>query len=266
MNYKLLFPTYRNRYLFVRRNLAKWSQKRSFEHALNLGCGEGDYDPMIASYCQKLDSVDINEADVNFARLSNQAVDNIEYRVDNALKLKLSDNSIDLLVSVEVLEHVGKPEVMVQEIQRVLKPGGLAILTFPSLGFPFTYDPINRLLGFFSTKKISQGAYAFGHDYLIDAKAFRQWAEENGLEVLEEHHLSGYLIGLLEMYWTGIIQSIFKANATNQSAGKEKKALLRPTNKEPWLVKVTDLIIQIDQVLFGRSKHSVGKGIILIKK
>lgn len=266
MNYKLLFPTYRNRYLFVKQNLAKWAHDRSFEHVLNLGCGEGDYDPMIASFCKKLDAVDINEADVNFARLSNHQIKNIEYRVDNALDLKLEDNSLDLIISVEVLEHVGEPEKMVREINRVLKPGGLAILTFPSLGFPFTYDPINRLLSFFTNKKVSQGAYAFGHEYLIDAQAFRQWAEKNRLEVLEEHHLSGYLVGLLEMYWTGIIQSIFKANSGNQSGKEEKKALLRPTNKEPLLVKVTDLIIRLDRFLFGRASSSIGKGFILRKK
>ena len=30
MNYKLLFPTYRNRYLFVRRNLQRLSRDRRF--------------------------------------------------------------------------------------------------------------------------------------------------------------------------------------------------------------------------------------------
>ncbi len=266
MNYKLLFPTYRNRYLFVKRNLAKWNGNRPFEKALHLGCGEGDYDPMIAEHCRQLESVDINEADVGFAQSSNKEIENIDYRVDSALDLQTKDSSVDLLISVEVLEHVGQPEVMISEIRRVLKPGGLVIITFPSLHFPFTYDPINRMLSFFTKKKVSQGAYAFGHTYLIGRKEFLRWADQNELEIVEEHRLSSYLIGLLEIYWTGIIQRIFKANSTNHTDEKKKKTVLRPSNKEPWLVKVTDLIIWLDKLLFGWTKQSVGQGFILRKR
>ncbi|MCO6492116.1 MAG: methyltransferase domain-containing protein [Phaeodactylibacter sp.] len=266
MNYKLLFPTYRNRYLFIQRNLGQLARERSFGRALNLGAGEGDYDSMIAGYCGQLVSCDINEQDVGYARALNAKVPNLEYRVEDALNLSFEDNTFDLVISVEVIEHVGRPERMVEEIQRVLKPDGLALITFPSLDFPFTYDPINRLLSYFTDKKISQGAYAFGHDYLVSQKDFRAWAEKKHFRVVQERNLSGYLVGLLEMYWTGIIQSIFKANATNLSDRKEKKLALRPSTKGPFLTVLTDLIIKVDDALFRRAASSVGKGFIIEKK
>ena len=266
MNYKLLFPTYRNRYLFIQRNLERLSQERRFAQALNLGAGEGDYDGMIARYCGHLVSCDINEQDVDYARRLNAEVPNLEYRVEDALNLSFKDNTFDLVVSVEVIEHVGRPERMIEEIQRVLKPDGLALITFPNLDFPFTYDPVNRLLSYFGDKKISQGAYAFGHDYLVSKTDFRAWSEKNHLAVVQERNLSGYLVGLLEMYWTGVIQSIFKANATNLSGQKEKKLALRPSAKGPFLTRLTDLIIRIDDALFRRAANSVGKGFIIQKK
>ena len=266
MNYKLLFPTYRNRYLFIRRNLERIARERNFDLALNLGAGEGDYDSMIARYCKQLVSCDINEQDIDYARTLNAAVPNLEYRVEDALNLSFDDNTFDLLISVEVIEHVGRPEQMIEEIQRVLKPGGFALITFPSLDFPFTYDPINRLLSFLTDKKISQGAYAFGHEYLVSKTDFRAWSEKNHLAVLRERNLSGYLVGLLEMYWTGLIQYVFKANATNLPGQQKKKMTLRPSVKEPFLTRVTDLIIKIDDALFRNAANSVGKGFIIQKK
>lgn len=268
MNYKLLFPTYRNRYLFVRDHLRSFSnQGLSFDEALNLGTGEGDYDGMIAGFCKNLTACDINEQDVAFATQLNREVPNVQYAVENALELSFPDDSFDLLISVDVIEHVGRPERMMEEVGRVLKPGGLALITFPSAEFPFTYDPINKVLSLFTDKKIPQGAYAFGHEYLILGADFRDWAGRNGLEVLEERNLSGALVAGMEMYWTGIVQRLFKANATNVSDKRQRaKKTLRPSAKEPDLVALTDFYIELDRGLYGKGKHSVGKGFVLRKK
>jgi ubiquinone/menaquinone biosynthesis C-methylase UbiE len=263
MNYKLLFPTYRNRYLFIRENLAKFGDKRKFAKALNLGTGEGDYDPMIAAHCQSLTGCDINENDVHFAKQMNAEVKNLSYQIEDALHLSFPDNSFQLVTSVDVMEHVGKPQRMTEEIARVLAPGGLAFITFPQTNFPFTYDPINKLLG---RRAIAQGAYAFGHEYLVDPAKFRQWAEQYGLEVLVDKNLSGYFIALLEMYWTGLIQRIFKENSGNVSGEAEKKVKLRPSVKEPMFTFLTDALISLDFALFKNSKYAVGKGFVVRKK
>ena len=262
MNYKLLFPTYRNRYLFVRENLGQFGQSRKFDRALNLGTGEGDYDPMIAAHCEKLTACDINENDIAFAGQMNAHIAHLEYQIEDALNLSFPDGHFKLVTSVDVMEHVGKPQRMTEEIGRVLAPGGLAVITFPQVHFPFTYDPINRLMG---RRAIGQGAYAYGHEYLLDPAEFKKWAKQYGLEILVEKNLSGYLIGFLEMYWTGIIQRIFKSNAGNVSGKKEMKNKLRPSTKEPLLVKLTDTIIKLDYWLFKNRKHSVGKGFVLRK-
>lgn len=266
MNYKLLLPTYRNRYCFVQEQLEEFGQGRHFAKALSLGTGEGDYDQMIAPHCGQLIGCDINAQDIAFAEKLNAEVPNLEYRVENALELSFEDESFDLVISVEVIEHVGQPAKMMAEISRVLKPNGLAIITFPSIEFPFTYDPVNRILASVKGKKISQGAYAFGHDYLIDQQQFKDWADQERLSVLIDQNLSGYLVGLLEVYWTGWIQSLLKANAKNLPDAQEKKITLRPTTKAPAFVKLTDGILWVDQQLFGGLKHSVGKGFVLRKK
>ncbi len=244
----------------------RWALQRygRFHRGLSLGSGEGDYDAFIATYCNQLIGCDINAEDVAFAKILNCEVSNLQYQVENALQLSFADDSFDLVVSVEVIEHVGEPARMVQEMARVLQPGGLAVITFPSKDFPFTYDPINWLNR--REKRIAQGAYAFGHEYLIAPTDFRQWLQANNLTILHEQNLSGYLIGFLEMYWTGWVQRWFKANSGNTSGAKTPKQTLRPTNKAPWLVVITDVIIWLDALLFDRSRYSVGKGFIIKRK
>ena len=253
MNLKLLITTYRNRFRFIQDNLIKYSQENKFEHTLNLGSGEGDYDSMIAAHSNKMIGCDINEQDVAFAKTLNREVPNLDYQIENALELTFADESFDLITSMEVIEHVGQPKKMMEEVARVIKKDGLLFMTFPSLTFPFTYDPINRFLSYFGNKKISQGAYAFGHDYLIDPVVFKQWIDELGFEIIEERNMGGYLIGLLEVYWTGWVQSIFKANAANVNVKDEQKITLRPSTKPPLMVVITDAFLNgcVSTCLYG---------------
>ena len=271
MNFKLLFPSFRNRYVFVRGKIKQLAQNQHFDTALNLGTGEGDYDRMIAGYCRELIGCDVNEEDLAHARALNKGVLNLRYEPNNALALSYPDAVFDLLVSCEVIEHVGRPEQMVREISRVLRPGAYAVMTFPSREFPITYDPINRLWQWFGNPKkkenlVSQGAYAFGHDYLIGSDDFKGWAKEAGLDIVEFQGLSRHLVGLLEMYWTGLAQSIFKKNAGNVTSDTSGGLKVRPASAgEPALVFLTDGILWLDRLLFGWTNRSLGKGVVLRK-
>jgi 2-polyprenyl-3-methyl-5-hydroxy-6-metoxy-1,4-benzoquinol methylase len=272
MNFKLLFPTFRNRFRFVGSRLKQYSADSDWKKGLNLGTGEGDYDQMVAKYVNELIGCDVNEEDLNHARALNAQVMNLHYEVNNALDLSYESDSFDLLISCEVIEHVGKPDQMVREIARVLRPGGIAIMTFPSREFPFTYDPVNRVYQWLRGVQgkeylISQGAYAFGHDYLIGSRDFKSWAAESGLEVVEFRGLSHYLVGLLEMYWTGIAQRIFKKNAENLTGDSEGALKVRPqSTKDPALAFITDMILLVDRLLTSWIPGSVGKGVVLRKK
>lgn len=79
--------------------------------------------------------------------------------------------------------------------------------------------------------------------------------------------MSFHLVGLLEVYWTGIVQSIFKKNARNVTTDTGSGLTVRPAStKEPALVFITDFILWLDKMLFGWTNRSVGKGVVLRKK
>ncbi len=56
----------------------------------------------------------------------------------------LPDETFDLVVSVEVLEHVEEDERFVSEIARVLKPGGKFIMTTPNGDFVQNHNPDHK--------------------------------------------------------------------------------------------------------------------------
>ncbi len=57
----------------------------------------------------------------------------------------LPDNAFDIVVSLEVIEHIVTAELLLGEMARVLKPGGLMILSTPNFGF--IKDRLNYLRG-----------------------------------------------------------------------------------------------------------------------
>ena len=54
------------------------------------------------------------------------------YLQADGMQLPFADNSFDLVLSSEVIEHILEPEHFVQEIARVLKPDGYLLLTTPN--------------------------------------------------------------------------------------------------------------------------------------
>jgi SAM-dependent methyltransferase len=55
-------------------------------------------------------------------------------------KIPIADSSVDVVINIAVLEHVKNPEIVVNEIYRILKEGGIVFTYFPFIQ-PFHASP-----------------------------------------------------------------------------------------------------------------------------
>jgi len=98
---------------------------------LDIACGSGYGTKLIAKYAKKVYGVDVDYDSVEYAR-QNFAGKNIEFSVGDATKIPLDNDSVDVVVTFETIEHVKNYKQFLSEINRVLSPDGLAIVSTPN--------------------------------------------------------------------------------------------------------------------------------------
>ena len=95
--------------------------------ALDLGAGQGRISRALAER-----GFDVTAADVNEDQFRAREVP--FFKLDLNRPLPFPAQSYDLVMAVEILEHLEAPRSFAREIYRVLKPGGLAVVTTPNIG------------------------------------------------------------------------------------------------------------------------------------
>jgi ubiquinone/menaquinone biosynthesis C-methylase UbiE len=100
---------------------------------LSVACGNGYGEHMFATDggAQKVIGVDVSEEAITFAK-ENYSADNLEFFVGDALRLGLPDDSVDVVVSFETIEHIEDDRGYLKELKRVLRPGGTALISTPN--------------------------------------------------------------------------------------------------------------------------------------
>lgn len=66
--------------------------------------------------------------------------------IADATNLPFKNNFFDRIIASEVLEHIPDDMKALNEMYRVLKPGGVIMVTVPNHDYPFLWDPVNWLL------------------------------------------------------------------------------------------------------------------------
>lgn len=91
---------------------------------LNVGCSTGLIDEVLAQQAANIVGIDIDAAAIALAN-ERRTRDNMEFRLGDAMALDFGDATFDAVICSQVYEHVPDPVRMMQEIKRVLRPGGV---------------------------------------------------------------------------------------------------------------------------------------------
>jgi SAM-dependent methyltransferase len=105
---------------------------------LDVGCGWGGKMIYLAEHCdlKSISGFDLPGVfDVKAAEAfaSRKGVSNCHFTTGYAESIPFAENSGDLLIMEDVMEHVADPEKVMAECFRVLRPGGRVVIKFPSI-------------------------------------------------------------------------------------------------------------------------------------
>jgi|GEM_PF-1091087 len=100
------------------------------KEVLDVACGEGYGSALLAQVANSVVGLDRAPEAIEHGRVSYRRP-NLRFVESDARRIELESSSIDVVVSFETIEHFAEHEQFLQEVRRVLRPGGLMIVSTP---------------------------------------------------------------------------------------------------------------------------------------
>jgi SAM-dependent methyltransferase len=97
---------------------------------LDAGTGTGIYSFSLSHRIGSIDAIDNQKDKIDYLRETNP-FKNISFHVMDLTKLQFSDETFDLVICSDVIEHIEDDRAAFSEICRVLKKGGTLLMTVP---------------------------------------------------------------------------------------------------------------------------------------
>ena len=203
---------------------------------LDMGCGEGRHSiGALLETPANVIGLDLSFEDLNTAksRLNDFDLSGCDtfcaFGVGNIKNIPFENASLDAIVCSEVLEHVDSPKESIQELVRVLKPGGIMALSVPR------YLP--EIICWKLSKEYSKTPG--GHVRIFKHSQLRDLAENNGLQYQSFH----WAHGLHSPYWW--LQCLFwNTRETSYVIKLYHKLLVWDLMKRPLFTRLLEMILQ----------------------
>lgn len=119
----------------IRKLLTHFSEvKRRRLRILDVGCGDGH---LLWSFTESHECVGIDISEKPLERARNRGIETYAIDLESG-RFPFPSDYFDIAVCSEVIEHLVNPDIMLCEINRILKKGGHLLLTFPNVNHPFS--------------------------------------------------------------------------------------------------------------------------------
>lgn len=97
---------------------------------LDIGCGGGLIAEPMAALGAQVTAIDASEKNISVAKLhAEQSGLVIDYRCTTAEDLAATGASFDMVLALEIIEHVADVELFVQSVMQLVKPGGTVVFS-----------------------------------------------------------------------------------------------------------------------------------------
>jgi ubiquinone/menaquinone biosynthesis C-methylase UbiE len=114
---------------------------------LDVGCGRGFYARAIAALYPQAAVVGVDYSNDYLTAASEHTRGMaVQFARADARSLPFASGEFDAIVCSEVLEHIVEDGAVLIELNRVLRDGGLLLISVPNRQYPFMWDPLNWVL------------------------------------------------------------------------------------------------------------------------
>jgi len=200
---------------------------------LDVGCGNGVLlDRLDTSYQTIGFGVDISSGSLK--RVRSERMNDIQVAQADAKKLPFASNCFDLSISLDVLEHIQEPELVIEEMVSVIRPGGKILCYAVSKKNRFTLIWfLTSILDMLGIDSLSQACH--DPDLLVDPERIYTHLIRLGCVVEEFEHFHAFFTlmfdqALLVFYW------IFSKIGLFNPKGRTRNISVR------WILGVMDRI------------------------
>lgn len=145
----------------------------------DIGCAAGSFLDHVSGLAKKI--IAIEPCTIYHESLKSRGYDVYQYAKD---AVSAVDASVDIAVTFSVIEHIENPRLFVEDIAKLLKPGGLFIVSTPNID-----DILMRL----EPDEYPSFFYRTVHRWYFDAESLKKCVEMSGLKLrrLEYKHRFG---------------------------------------------------------------------------
>ncbi|MDB5175738.1 MAG: class SAM-dependent methyltransferase [Candidatus Saccharibacteria bacterium] len=140
--------------------------------AIELGCGEGFSTERLRKILPEGITLDASEFVEQLVPLAQAKNPTVTITQESIYELQHKPESYDLVFLLEVLEHLDYPEQALEEITKILKPGGKLILGVPR-------EPIWRALNMARGKYLKDFGNTIGH--------LNHWSSTGLIKFMKQH-------------------------------------------------------------------------------
>jgi 2-polyprenyl-3-methyl-5-hydroxy-6-metoxy-1,4-benzoquinol methylase len=169
--------------------------------ALEVGPGSGVYVPLLARLFERVTVSDVHDAYLDAARLVAAGHPNVTVVQDDVRRPALPAASFDVVLCTEVIEHVVESRAALAGMRRLLRPGGVLLLSTPQRFSPLEVcSKIAFLPGVITLVRLvyREPIIPTGHVNLLTAGEARRQIEDAGFAIRESHTSGLYLPVLAE--------------------------------------------------------------------
>lgn len=127
----------------------------SGKRVLDIACGTGYGSNILAQKAESVEGVDIDGTVIMKAAVKYKQK-NLAFTRGSVEKIPFENSSFDVVVSFETLEHIIQHDSMMAEIKRVMKPGGILIISTPD---KLNYSDLNEYSNPFHKKELYEAEF-----------------------------------------------------------------------------------------------------------